>query len=155
MRAALLVVLAACLTPTEVDPKADGPRTTPGEEAATTLAEAEVGKLTDGAAEGGSAALADGGPGTLYVVNTSVEEVCFLYVAVGGVWSDDLLGADVLGVEAYLTVTGVPAAEVEVYAEACKYASWYAAPTVDGEWTVTLEGGGSGSGYDTGDDTGL
>jgi hypothetical protein len=113
------------------------------------------GQQTDNSDDGGSADSALGGDNIVYVVNFADEDVCYLYLALDGDWSDDVLGDFALPMDYYYWITGVPDGFIEVYAEGCEGGTWYGADELASDYTFFLYGGGSGGG-DTGDwDTGF
>jgi len=149
--AAALVVALACAHKTtgggnhhHVD-KSDKTPTTP-----TTTAQ-NTGSGSEGSPSSGTeiATVTDaGGDAVVYVLDDSVEEICFAYLGDGaGDWTDDLLGDNVLGTGDYVTVTGVPSGTVEVYAEGCSGSTWYGIADVSSEYTFELVGGSVDSGY--------
>ncbi|MFZ5477800.1 MAG: hypothetical protein ACOZNI_13575 [Myxococcota bacterium] len=84
---------------------------------------------------------------TLYVVNLSDYDVCWVYAdsCDGAYVSDDLLGEDWLPYGYYLEVTGLPSDCWELYAYDCDgVASWYTYTTIDGEFTWFLTGSAGG-----------
>lgn len=108
------------------------------------------GQQTDDAADAGTSDYGGGGSNTIYVVNDAVEDVCFLYLAYEGDWSDDVLGNLVLPEGYYYWISGVPDGYIEMYAEGCEGSTWYGAGDVASDYSFILYGGGGG-GYDTGD----
>jgi hypothetical protein len=147
------VALSGCTTPEPAE-KAAKQATPPSSDAQN------AGSGTSGAPSQGSAGetvTSGSDAATVYVLNLSVETICYVYLGDGtGTWTDDLLGNYVLDSGDYLTVTGVTPGYVELYAEGCGTSDWYGSGTVDSEFTFLLEGGGSDTGYyDTGWDSGF
>ena len=129
--------------------KAEGAQTQPSAQA-DNQGGGEEGQQTEDAADAGSSDYGAGGSNTLYVLNDANEDVCFLYLALEGDWSDDVLGNLVLPISYYYWISGVPSGYVEMYAEGCDGSTWYGADDVDGDYTFILYSAGPG-GFDTGD----
>ncbi len=138
------------------DKKADGPKSTPDSNHKKN-GKAEAGDKTDQASEGkadestGDAVVGDSGSNTIYVINIAEEEVCWLYLSYNGDWSDDVLGDNVLPIDYFYYLSGMPDGTIGMYAEGCEGAEWYNEADVSGgvEYSFILIGGGGGD--DTGD----
>lgn len=126
------------------------PKSEPNENA-DNEGEGGTGDQTEGADDGGSTDYGAGGDNTIYVLNSADEDICYLYLALDGDWSDDVLGVYALPMDYFYWVTGVPSGEISVYAEGCEGSTWYGSDDVDGDYTFILTGGG---GDDGGDDSG-
>lgn len=143
-----LTALLACDTASTEKSSAQ-PKTQPSDNA-DNQGSGNDGQATEDAGDAGSTDYGAGGDNTIYVVNFATEDVCYLYLALDGSWSDDVLGMYALGVDEYYWVTGVPSGFIEMYAEGCNGSTWYGGDEVAGDYTFVLRGGSDGGGSDTG-----
>lgn len=142
------ILLSGFLVACPSEEKSAGPSTSPNSNA-DNQGQGGEGEQTDGSDDGGSTDYGGGGDSTIYVVNYADEDVCWLYLALDGEWSEDLL-VDVLAMDYYYWISGVPSGYIEMYAEGCEGSTWYGADDVTGDYSFLLYGGGGGGGSDTG-----
>ena len=97
------------------------------------------GNNTGNANNGGSSSQGNGNS-TLYVVNYTGDDICYLYVDwCGEVSSPDLLGNDILPDGWYIQFNGLDAACYDLWAEDCYGGYWYDYDVqINGEFTWTL-----------------
>ncbi len=148
----LLTLLAACgIFNTPADKAAEPAKDKNSGDAGS--GNGQDGRQTDGKTSQGTVDKGDGGDSTLYVVNDSDYNVCWIYAdGCDGSQSDDLLGDYMLPPGYYLEVTGVPADCYDLWAFDCDETGiWNYEADISGEFTWFLTSYGDDDG---GDDTG-
>jgi hypothetical protein len=148
LTASLLLLGATACDPAEAAKSGRAAKTEPSKNADNEGSGSE-GQATENAEDGGSTDYGAGGDNIIYVVNFADEDICFLYLALDGDWSDDVLGVYALLMDEYDWVSGVPNGYIEVYAEGCESSTWYGGAEVASDYTFLLYGGGGGGGGDT------